>query len=564
MRRKLFCALMSMMLMLSMAACDAVGADILSRPAEKNNDDSEEGSEERSGEETSQHKNSMAVDKTESDRLMEVTQVKVGSQSYMEINNKYAGMDASRVYYTLSPDSAEQYPELAKVLKQMQRDTEKSLDDAMSFLKEGLEEIITYREDAVSLEDCSDGVVLRADNVVFSYLATNQNYYGGAHGGYWIGGAAFDVETGEQLSLSDVVADAERMKKLTAKTLYETYGEIFFYDVFETIAGYDMSEFTWSMDYFGVYLYFNQYELASYADGVQTVYFSFAEYPDLFVEKYTALPEQYVVPLQESADYSVDVNGDGKEENFQVKSTYEEYDYYSSSILYNGSEIEDAAYVYDVDYYLVKTGAGGFIYCFHLLENDYTTLTVFDLSRGEFTLDGESRNFYLPGRYEYKEDEAGYHYQVITQVWNDPTSFELKSKMDVLSTYDGMKTYRVGENGWPVSDDPYFSADTNYLLHTLQNVPSKLVNPDGTVIEKNCVVPKGCYLKIVGATEDGVYVMEATNYVRQETEFPFFEADENTQYRSDVLYYIRLDEPYGWKIGGIEIDQLFEGMFFAG
>ena len=71
----------------------------------------------------------------------------------------------------------------------------------------------------IDLTDYTECRVLRADNVLFSFIETNENYYGGAHGMYSVAGYAYDVETGKELSLTDIVVDESKIRDLIAEKL---------------------------------------------------------------------------------------------------------------------------------------------------------------------------------------------------------------------------------------------------------------------------------------------------------------------------------------------------------
>lgn len=509
------------------------------------------------GEETTQLNSPEILHGLQQSRLIGTYGERVDDQYYM--------LETNRIYYTLSEEDAKRYPELAKVLEEGKAQAKFSGQEGLNRLIEGFEDMKTGGNFICEMHDNDAGRVLRADTEVFSYLTTNDWYFGGAHGGYGIYGKAYDVRTGKELALSDVIKDGEKLKEYTAKRLDEDYGDIFFQDVYTTIAGYQMEQFAWSLDYFGLTLYFNQYELAPYAAGIQTVFFSYADYPELFAERFLTLPKQYVTQLDFYATYQIDVDDDGALETLELGYQAQEYDYFSDIITIDGKETSSGNWMFSADCYYVKSDQGNYLYLFAVSENDYTVLTVFDLAVGQFvTVDEENRNLYLPGWFEVDIDGDERFDCQTDCVFLNPEQFALESRLDVLSTYSGSKEYHVGLNGYPESDDTYYSVDSYFLLRTRVDVRCKLVKPDGTVIEKNAVVPAGTYFSIVMAGKDCVFGARAIGYVNSDEETYLFRAADAQSLEKDQLYYIQVDADYAWNIDGIDIFELFDGMLFAG
>ncbi len=64
-----------------------------------------------------------------------------------------------------------------------------------------------------------------------------------------------------------------------------------------------------TLDYNGVTFYFCDGDLTEPGNGRQTATISFAEYPELFVEKYMNVPEAYMVRLPLDHSYFTDLDG---------------------------------------------------------------------------------------------------------------------------------------------------------------------------------------------------------------------------------------------------------------
>lgn len=498
---------------------------------------------------------------------LNIRKTSVGCQYSESVNDEWHSVEALQDFFLLEDECAKYYPNLAKSLEDYKNENESTIETTMGSLMENFTEVVVNGGMGVDLEDKTTRSVLRADQSYFSFMEQNESYYGGAHGGNMITGMTFDVNTGERVTLSDVVIDADGCKAVVAKLLDEHFGDIFYDDVHKLIAEYELDSFTWSMDPFGITLYFNQYELAPYAAGMQMVDLAYDDYPELLEGSYFEPQEQYVLELYAYEECAVDLNNDGVKETITVDRSVDEYDYYTTEIVLNNQLIKSEVEDFDAECYLVKCKDAAFLYVFHRMESDYSVLEVFDLITGTLVPWGDGNsNLFMPGTYASREENGRYYYETNCPVFVNPEQFYLSSRLDTLSTYNGTKKYHVGESGLPVSDDPVYTVDAGFLLKTKADIPCKIMKEDGTVIEENGVLPAGIFFKIVSATETEVWGVEATDYLPETEEYDlnYFPVDENTTYDTDTFYFIQLDNEYGDTINGTSIWELLDGLMYAG
>ena len=185
----------------------------------------------------------------------------------------------------LSEKDAESYPALAKAIDAMcaeeQAVFEQTVKEFTEWAAEDEREMEYYNYDEM--------LVKRADPQIVSILKSNACFTGGAHGMYGSWGVNFDSASGGELLLSDVVTDMSRIPKLTAESIIEKYQEEGYEDfswLEESLEQQETELYTWTMDENGITIYFQPYEIASYAMGLLTAEISFAEHPELFEEKY--------------------------------------------------------------------------------------------------------------------------------------------------------------------------------------------------------------------------------------------------------------------------------------
>ena len=487
------------------------------------------------------------------------------SNSHFEmLNDNYYSLYATNQYFLADEKTTLRYPELADALMQLKEQKEHNFDMATESLLDSQQFMIETESYPIDLTDYTECRVLRADNVLFSFIETNENYYGGAHGMYSVAGYAFDVDTGKNLSFTDIVVDETKIRDLIAEKLDEEYGDIFFDDIHTLIDQYDFNSLCWSISYFDVTLYFNPYDLGPYASGSQQVVFPFSEYADLFDEKYLSVPEQFVTQLSEYEQFCLDVNGDGKNEDIGLSSKYLEDDCLSVLISVDGKETDSDSRSYRIDTYLIKVQNKVYLYLFEHHENDYVTLKVYDFAKEDF-VENDNANLYIPEKSNYEERDNISFCESTSPVFSNPGKVRMASRLETLSTYQGTKEYHVNESGMLVTDDDYYDVEVSFLIKTLEDIPCQIVSGEEMNTSESGTIPAGTFVKIISATEDKVFVVEAIGYAPDENNdmYGFYE-DENTKYNTEEIFCIQLDEEFGNTLNGRDVWKLFDGLMYAG
>ena len=487
------------------------------------------------------------------------------SNSHFEmLNDNYYSLYATNQYFLADEKTTLRYPELADALMQLKEQKEHNFDMATESLLDSQQFMIETESYPIDLTDYTECRVLRADNVLFSFIETNENYYGGAHGMYSVAGYAYDVETGKNLSFTDIVVDETKIRDLIAEKLDEEYGDIFFDDIHTLIDQYDFNSLCWSISYFDVTLYFNPYDLGPYASGSQQVVFPFLEYADLFDEKYLSVPEQFVTQLSEYEQFCMDVNGDGKNEDIGLSSKYLEDDCLSVLISVDGKETDSDSWSYRIDTYLIKVQNKVYLYLFEHHENDYVTLKVYDFAKEDF-VENDNANLYIPEKSNFEERDNISFCESTSPVFSNPEKVRMASRLETLSTYQGTKEYHVNESGMLVTDDDYYDVEVSFLIKTLEDIPCQIVSGEEMNTSESGTIPAGTFVKIISATEDKVFVVEAVGYAPDENNdmYGFYE-DDNTKYNTEEIFCIQLDEEFGNTLNGRDVWELFDGLMYAG
>ena len=354
---------------------------------------------------------------------------------------------------TLLGDDTQKFPALAETLEQRKNMAVRSMGDEFdNLLATANEELALLGAGSfVTKESTLDVQIRRADSVAFSILSDSFLVYGNINDRS-LGGTTYDTATGEPLMLTDVIKDMSKIpaivkKELTSHTWTGDFSsgtavEDYFRDTPE-------DGITWTLDYNGVTFYFGNLDLAEIGrNGRLAVTVSFAEYPELFNEKYMAVPKAYIVELPLKHPFYTDLDGDGNPEELDVTPVLHE-----SGLLYEAFDVytdTDAQY-YHAEFsadnahrtggyhpYYIKTADGRhYLYVFaegsELASNDME-LRVIDITGGGFKEVGDMH--IAPG---YFPVDCSY-------ALTDPDNMMLEN----FELMEETTAYRVGDDGMPV------------------------------------------------------------------------------------------------------------------
>lgn len=164
-----------------------------------------------------------------------------------------------------------------------------------SYLEGEQEGYITYERDmALSMEEwiaeeegLQSSLSSRVSPIYYfnerfiSYTQQNYDYTGGAHGmPYWLP-RTFDLETGRELGLIDIVANSEEEFKniVTAKftEMYNVDPGIYWNDAIDSVYEWTTMDSPYYLSEEGLVIYYGPYDLASYAAGFQEIVVPYEE-----------------------------------------------------------------------------------------------------------------------------------------------------------------------------------------------------------------------------------------------------------------------------------------------
>lgn len=467
-----------------------------------------------------------------------------GYESYW--SDEYDITLASVTYPIIKPDqeTAENYPKLADALSRNNASRKEKLFASYEERKGLAEEFYPDLQQYFSVfETTENAMIRRADSNALSILYHGYSYEGGIHGYSYYWGENYDPNTGKLLKLQDVVSEMDLLPKAVREQLDLHWEPNMFYADLN-LADYfkeSIDNIAWTLDYNGITFYFNPFEIAPYASGTQIVTVAFKDYPDLFFESYKNTPESYGVQLDFGAPYYYDADNDGSLDEFLVFGRYTEDMYMAHNIFVDQAEYFETddydIYAYELmNLHFVHCSDRNYLYIENLSDNDYRTITVYEVSTGK-----PEKLETLHASFHTESVDDSYHY--LTEALLNPYYFRLDTRTWIIGTRSGYMTYYVSDEGVPYSYEDYYTFDTDWDLPVLHNFK----------------------VTILDETEQasGSYEVKAGEIVRY--------------YRTDASVYadfILQDGRIGrvdleWlegscSIDGIRVEELFEGVVFAG
>ncbi|MCR5735424.1 MAG: hypothetical protein K6G22_12535 [Lachnospiraceae bacterium] len=457
---------------------------------------------------------------------------------------------------------ADEYPDLYDTLDELNETAREYFSEELPELKELIEE--EYESDPDNWQNFyEDGVysLCRADENLLSFIMyDNFSGLGEAMDPFSIAmGMNIDPSTGDPIDLYDVITSVDDLmdafdeevantdvyvdewKESAREVLEDSFSE----SEDEFYSGVDAA-IPFTIDYNGVTLYFNG-EDTGFDDGPCTVLLSFEEYPDLFEEKYTVVPDSYCVEIY-NGDYDYiywfDFDGDGDPEPFAViRSEYEDVeDSYTIGIGWGDSytELEEIGYVYFANAFLFHSEYGDYIYIEATTENDYQEIYVYEINTEALDFVDSIEGALKFNMYPDDEDEPIGYLPV------DPDSFKLYTADWTLGNNWLLGDYHVGPDGMPVKDSYYLEyTNTDYWhITTCEDIDAEYVTENSNKSRK-------------GTIEEGSEIL------------PYLMGDDGElliKTRDDKIWTLELDEDDEgyYTYDDVRLIDLFDGLVFAG
>lgn len=183
--------------------------------------------------------------------------------------------------------------------------------DAEAFIQEYMTNPDSYSE-SFAYEYSEDLQCARADNLAASFVVVGSIYTGGIHPSVWQTTSNFDCQTGQYLSLADILVEnssnsslskgltassSERLAAKIANKIYgdsELYSELFDTSQIPTIAKELVREGTrWYFAEDGIVFYFQPYAIAPYSSGIVQLTVSYSSLRGIVKDAYLTPGAQF-------------------------------------------------------------------------------------------------------------------------------------------------------------------------------------------------------------------------------------------------------------------------------
>ena len=218
-------------------------------------------------------------------------------------------------HVTLWQNDTAKYPQLAETLEQTANMIKRSMEDEYDNLCASAREELPWAGENMETSVSTLNIqVRRADSVVLSLLSDSYSDYGWIEDFRGMHGTNYDVQTGQELALNDVVDINNDLANAVANELnsHQWAGDFDYRDAVQAyFANTPCDGISWTLDYNGVTFYFADGDLEEPGNGRKTATVSFTQYPALFEEKYMAVPAAYMAELPLDSSYFTDLDGDG-------------------------------------------------------------------------------------------------------------------------------------------------------------------------------------------------------------------------------------------------------------
>lgn len=447
------------------------------------------------------------------------------------------------------------YPELWKTLETYNENTESGfLSTYEQYLDEAKDWYAEVGPDGFmgGYGDENHIFISRSDDSFLSFVTDLYSYAGGAHGSYTKVGYNYDVHTGQQLALKDVITDIPHLQEVVIAKLKNDYPGVELVSTFEEavpeyLTGEEDQECAWYMTPQGIDIYFGVYLIGSYADGAQVAHILYNDNPELFYEGFHVQQGDYVENIDTYGNYYTDINGDGKTDILSLEFEYDEnYSIEKMGISINGNKTNVDTYGYEVSPTLIHKGSDTYMYAEFSQDNDYYVTYAYKIAEN-----GAQQIAQYSGRITGMTPAEDYESEWFT-TWDEMFAVSegmyLMDRMQLLSTYTGLAKLTIGDDGKLLFQEGFYYAQLygdSGRLTALKDVKAAAVDPDTRqVISENEMIPKGKQVVIYG-TDNSSYVD--------------VKDDEGNMFRLTI-------DSTEWPqtIGGENIEDLFDGLIFAG
>lgn len=368
----------------------------------------------------------------------------------------------------------------------------------------------------------------RNDSDVISFCESVYDFSGGAHGMYGVEGVTFDVKSGRQLALEDILSNPEgfygKAIEYIIKELDENYSADLFPEYKETVneSTFGETQASWHLNNAGIVIDYDLYLIAPYAAGMPSVTLPYDEFAEYIKEEYIKPHDNMAAGVSANEDVSRLL---GEAGSVMIETVSDEEASTSEVTVVSGNSRENVGtFGRLTDAWAIKRDGRSFLIFVCDYASDDFVAFVYEVTGGKAARCDriEGAGFGWNGNYSMGTDRIG-----------------LYMRFDILGSYSGWMEYSFGDDGklTPMSD--VYAIDTDSTLTVVKDLPVMLEGNE-------TMLPVGTKMGITGTDNNG------TAYFRLDTG----EAGE--------IKYIRKEGQWGLTIDGVSEFDYFAEVPYAG
>lgn len=216
---------------------------------------------------------------------------KISNDVYGEGDSLLSRVSYNSIFLDYDQSMMDEFAPLTKALDEYHKDVNKQLEAIHDYFVENQPEEVYFEEGTY---DESIDYLVRGDKEVLSFVTINESYYGGTMFDVLSYGHNYDITTGEEIKLEDVVTVDDKFAENLAEYLSENYPEGTYGLSVDDIKGRIEENFMEETDKFnfnitntGLVIYFNVYSLGTpRAAGSFEVVIDYKDSDYKFADKY--------------------------------------------------------------------------------------------------------------------------------------------------------------------------------------------------------------------------------------------------------------------------------------
>ncbi len=364
---------------------------------------------------------------------------------------------------------------------------------------------------------------MRLDTRVLSVKGLTYEYTGGAHGNGGSGGITIDLESGQELALTDLMSDhagfMDKAKELVLAGLDGRKDELF--EDYEAYVTQNLETTGWYLNAAGIEFVFTPYEIGPYASGSITVSVPYEEVAQYMKPEYLDTQGAYIMALPVGSQVTA-----GDCSILMEQRQIEEY-MYEVILNVNGTETSLGDIRVDRACLMRREGGRVFLVCGIDEASDDYEIFVYEL-----TAEGAVQTADIWARLDGKNV--------------NPENMVLIVTLDVLGTYTSEMRYELSEDGVFTALDDIYNIEANRDWQELVTKRELPVMVDG----QESTLPVGSRLYITATDNAGTVYFEGT--------------DASGKAVSGEIHYEQQEGEFFHTIAGVDEFEYFEELPYVG